>query len=55
MRMTGAPTAGQALSAEIAFVGRAPGKYHVYLGSAFNGSRLNALYKPNVPPMNSLR
>jgi sulfite reductase (NADPH) hemoprotein beta-component len=50
IRMTGCPNGcGRPYLAEIAFVGRAPGKYHVYLGAAFNGSRLNALYKPSVP------
>jgi len=50
MRMTGCPNGcGRPYLAEIAFVGRAPGKYHVYLGAAFNGSRLNSLYKPSVP------
>ena len=34
--------------AEIGFVGKSPGKYNVYLGAAFNGSRLNILYKANV-------
>jgi sulfite reductase (NADPH) hemoprotein beta-component len=50
IRMTGCPNGcGRPYLAEIAFVGRAPGKYHVYLGAAFNGSRLNALYRPSVP------
>ena len=50
IRMTGCPNGcGRPYLAEIAFVGRAPGKYHVYLGAAFNGSRLNSLYKPAVP------
>ena len=49
IRMTGCPNGcGRPYLAEIAFVGRAPGKYNVYLGAAFNGSRLNALYKPSV-------
>jgi len=47
--MTGCPNGcGRPYLAEIAFVGRAPGKYNVYLGAAFNGSRLNTLYKPSV-------
>jgi sulfite reductase (NADPH) hemoprotein beta-component len=50
VRMTGCPNGcGRPYLAEIAFVGRAPGKYNVYLGAAHNGSRLNALYKPSVP------
>ena len=34
--------------AEIAFTGRAPGKYNVYLGGGFHGQRLNRLYLENV-------
>jgi sulfite reductase (NADPH) hemoprotein beta-component len=50
IRMTGCPNGcGRPYLAEIAFVGRAPGKYNVYLGAAFNGSRLNSLYRPSVP------
>ena len=50
LRITGCPNGcGRPYLAEIGFVGRAPGKYHVYLGAAFNGSRLNTLYKPSVP------
>ena len=49
IRMTGCPNGcGRPYLAEIGFVGRAPGKYNVYLGAAFNGSRLNTLYKPSV-------
>ncbi|HXQ80629.1 MAG TPA: NADPH-dependent assimilatory sulfite reductase hemoprotein subunit [Opitutaceae bacterium] len=50
IRMTGCPNGcGRPFLAEIGFVGRAPGKYHMYLGAAFNGSRLNTLYRPSVP------
>ena len=50
LRITGCPNGcGRPFLAEIGFVGKAPGKYHVYLGAAFNGSRLNSLYQPNVP------
>jgi sulfite reductase (NADPH) hemoprotein beta-component len=49
MRMTGCPNGcGRPFLAEIGFVGRAPGKYNVYLGAAFNGSRLNCLYRESV-------
>jgi len=49
IRMTGCPNGcGRPFLAEIGFVGKAPGKYHVYLGAAFNGSRLNALYRASV-------
>ena len=50
LRITGCPNGcGRPYLAEIGFVGKSPGKYNVYLGAAFNGSRLNTLYKPNVP------
>jgi sulfite reductase (NADPH) hemoprotein beta-component len=50
IRMTGCPNGcGRPFLAEIGFVGRAPGKYNMYLGAAFNGSRLNTLYKVSVP------
>ena len=49
IRMTGCPNGcGRPFLAEIGFVGKAPGKYNMYLGAAFNGSRLNALYKASV-------
>ena len=50
IRMTGCPNGcGRPFLAEIGFVGKAPGRYHMYLGAAFNGSRLNILYKASVP------
>lgn len=46
IRMTGCPNGcGRPYLGEIGFVGRAPGKYNLYLGAAFNGDRLNTLYK----------
>jgi sulfite reductase (NADPH) hemoprotein beta-component len=49
IRMTGCPNGcGRPFLAEIGFVGRAPGKYNMYLGASFNGSRLNMLYKTSV-------
>ena len=49
LRITGCPNGcGRPYLAEIGLVGRAPGKYNVYLGAAFNGSRLNMLYKASV-------
>ena len=46
IRMTGCPNGcGRPFLAEIAFVGRAPGKYNMYLGASFTGDRLNKLYK----------
>ncbi len=50
LRITGCPNGcGRPYLAEIGFVGRAPGKYNVYLGAGFNGARFNTLYKPSVP------
>ncbi|MGH7945217.1 MAG: NADPH-dependent assimilatory sulfite reductase hemoprotein subunit [Opitutaceae bacterium] len=50
MRITGCPNGcGRPFLAEIGLVGKAPGKYNVYLGAATNGSRLNVLYKSSVP------
>jgi sulfite reductase (NADPH) hemoprotein beta-component len=49
VRMTGCPNGcARPYLGEIGFVGRAPGKYNIYLGAAFDGSRLNKLYKPSV-------
>ncbi|OIP82937.1 MAG: sulfite reductase subunit beta [Porphyromonadaceae bacterium CG2_30_38_12] len=46
IRMTGcANGCGRPFLAEIALVGRAPGKYNLYLGASFVGDRLNKLYK----------
>ena len=45
MRMTGCPNGcARPYLAEIGFVGRNPGLYNVYLGAAFDGSRLSKLY-----------
>lgn len=49
IRMTGCPNGcARHTIAEIAFIGRGPGKYNMYLGAAFNGSRLSKLYRENV-------
>jgi sulfite reductase (NADPH) hemoprotein beta-component len=34
--------------AELAFVGRAPGKYQIYIGGNLAGTRLGLLYKETV-------
>ncbi len=45
IRMTGCPNGcARPYLAEIGLVGRAPGRYNLYLGAAFDGSRLNKLY-----------
>lgn len=49
IRMTGCPNGcARPYIAEIAFVGRAPGKYNVYLGGGFAGQRLSKLYRESV-------
>ncbi|MDO9383132.1 MAG: NADPH-dependent assimilatory sulfite reductase hemoprotein subunit [Hyphomicrobiaceae bacterium] len=49
IRMTGCPNGcGRPYLAEIGFVGRTPGLYNLYLGAAFNGSRLNKIYAQDV-------
>lgn len=49
LRITGCPNGCARPSlAEIAFVGRAPNKYALYLGAAYNGTRLNRLVSPSV-------
>jgi sulfite reductase (NADPH) hemoprotein beta-component len=50
LRITGCPNGcGRPFLAEIGLVGKSPGKYNLYLGAAFDGSRMNALYRANVP------
>lgn len=49
LRMTGCPNGcARPYMAEIAFVGRAPNKYQVYLGGNESSTRLNWLWKENV-------
>ncbi|MGO1758846.1 MAG: sulfite reductase, partial [Mammaliicoccus vitulinus] len=49
IRMTGCPNGcARPALAEIAFIGKAPGKYNMYLGGGFKGDRLNKLYKENI-------
>ncbi|USB31763.1 assimilatory sulfite reductase (NADPH) hemoprotein subunit [Paenibacillus sp. YPG26] len=49
IRMTGCPNGcARPALAELAFIGKAPGKYNMYLGGSFTGSRLNKLYKENI-------
>ncbi len=50
IRMTGcANGCARPYLAELGFVGRAPGKYDVFLGASANGDRLNTLFKEMVP------
>ena len=49
IRMTGCPNGcARPYLAEIGLVGRNPGLYNLYLGGAFEGSRLNKLYRKDV-------
>ena len=47
--MTGCPNGcARPFTAELALVGKAPGKYQLYLGGNQSGTRLAALYKESV-------
>lgn len=49
IRMSGCPNGcSRPALAEIAFIGKAPGKYNLYLGGGFYGQRLNKLYRENI-------
>ncbi len=49
VRMTGCPNGcARPFAAEIGLVGRAPGRYNLYLGGDFEGKRLNKLYRDNI-------
>ena len=49
IRMTGCPNGcARPYVAEIGLVGRSPGLYNLYLGAAFDGSRLNKLYARDI-------
>jgi len=49
IRMTGCPNGcARPYLAEIGLVGKGPGRYNLYLGAAFDGSRLNKLYRQDL-------
>jgi len=49
IRMTGCPNGcARPYIAEIALVGKNPGKYNLYLGGAFDGSRMGKLYAEDL-------
>jgi sulfite reductase (NADPH) hemoprotein beta-component len=49
IRMTGCPNGcSRPYVAEIGLVGKGPGRYNLYLGAAFDGSRLSKLYAENL-------
>ena len=56
IRMTGCPNGcARPYLAEIGLVGRNPGLYNLYLGAAFDGSRLNKLYAEDVDKTRIMR
>ncbi len=49
IRMTGCPNGcARPWLGEIAFIGKSLNRYNMYLGAAFDGSRMNALYRENI-------
>jgi len=49
IRMTGCPNGcARPYLAEVGLVGKAPGRYNLYLGAAYDGSRLSKLYAEDV-------
>src|SRR5690625_2510556 len=49
IRMSGCPNGcSRPALGEIGFIGKAPGKYNMYLGASFVGDRLNKLYRENI-------
>jgi sulfite reductase (NADPH) hemoprotein beta-component len=56
IRMTGCPNGcARHTLGEIAFIGKAPGKYNMYLGASFDGSRLSKMYRENIGEEEILR
>jgi sulfite reductase (NADPH) hemoprotein beta-component len=51
IRMTGCPNGcSRPYLAEIGIVGKAPNKYHLYLGARYEGTRLNKLFAESLTP-----
>lgn len=49
IRMSGCPNGcSRPALGEIGFIGKAPGKYNMYLGAGFAGDRLNKIYRENI-------
>ncbi|WP_080875145.1 assimilatory sulfite reductase (NADPH) hemoprotein subunit [Oceanobacillus timonensis] len=49
IRMSGCPNGcSRAALGEIGFIGKAPGKYNMYLGAGFAGQRLSKLYRESI-------
>lgn len=50
VRMTGCPNGcARPFAAEIGLVGKGPGRYNLYLGASFEGTRLNKMHRENIP------
>jgi sulfite reductase (NADPH) hemoprotein beta-component len=55
IRMSGCPNGcSRPYLAEIALVGKAPGRYNLYLGASAAGDRLNVLYRENIAEQQTL-
>ena len=49
LRITGCPNGcGRSMLAEIGLIGKAPGRYNLYLGGNTNGTRLPKMYQENI-------
>lgn len=49
LRVTGCPNGcARSLLAEVGLIGKAPGRYNLYLGGNTNGTRLPKMYKENI-------
>jgi len=49
LRVTGCPNGcGRSMLAEIGLVGKAPGRYNLYLGGNTNGTRIPKMYRENI-------
>lgn len=49
IRMSGCPNGcSRAALGEIGFIGKAPGKYNMYLGAGFAGQRLSKIYRESI-------
>ncbi len=56
VRMTGCPNGcARHVLSEIGFIVKSPGKYNMYLGAAFDGSRMSKLYRENIGEEEILR
>lgn len=56
IRMSGCPNGcARPYLGEIAFTGKGPGKYNLYLGGSHSGERLNKLYRENIGEETILR